>query len=232
VRPGSLPSSEEMTLGVPAESLALLQKLPTDDEERRAWFKALAADEALVRRQARTLRIPDVPVGSAFLCPLHPEEHPSAALHRDRKGEIVLHDFHAQGNRVEFLTLPEVLASLAFGKPMKLPKTQQGVWRLRLLYEAGLIAPARVDLPTLPNEAPTYLHAARAGFELLLGLRWLVNQDPTPFARRFAAAWSGISEQEADTAIHELLACGAIEKVDEVPAAFRRSMALYLPRAS
>jgi len=48
-------------------------------------------------------------IGVPIICPLHPEEHPSAAWWRTEKGDLLLRDFHRREGR-EWFSLAEVAA--------------------------------------------------------------------------------------------------------------------------
>ena len=52
------------------------------------------------------------------------------------------------------------------------------------------------------------MHRVAAAFRLLLGLRWLDGEpgESTPFSRRFASRWCGLTERRAEDAIDALLA--------------------------
>jgi hypothetical protein len=68
---------------------------------------------------------------------------------------------------------------------------QAAIWYLRAWYECQLITPVEVPLHEPERESPD-MRAAREGFALLVGLRWLVYPGQSvAFSRRFAAAWCG-----------------------------------------
>jgi hypothetical protein len=173
------------------------------------------------------LGVPTERVGQAFLCvlPGHEEAHPSASLHWDPKtGTLQYRDWHARSG-VEWYTLPDVRASLAYGRAVRLRGPSVATWQLRLLIEAGILTPYPVPARPLPAAVPPAVRQVYDGFLLLLGCKWWhTPQAPAPFAWRFAAAWCGLRERQVGEAIHWLLAHGWLRQVGRY-----RQMALFLP---
>jgi hypothetical protein len=176
---------------------------------------------------AAVLGVPRVRVGQGFFCvlPGHDEAHPSASLHRDPKTSALQYrDWHARSG-VEWYTLPDVRASLAFGYALRLRGPSVATWQLRLLVEAGMLAPYPVSARPLPSAVPPAVHLVYEGFLFLLGCKWWhTPQAPTTFSWRFAAAWCGLGERHVGEAMHWLLAQGWLRQVRQY-----RQMALFLP---
>jgi hypothetical protein len=165
------------------------------------------------------------PLGRNFSCPL-PGHTGDASMYQDpQSGTWKLrcwcHD--------EWWTLAEARASLAYGKAHRLKNAESAVWYRRLWHEAALIQTMPVVLPSLPEEASAATRRVVAGFELLVGLRWLTHHgQPVPYTRAFAAAWSGVSEGTAGKAITAILESGCIRQVSECQVGARR-FRLFLP---
>jgi hypothetical protein len=205
-------------------------------EERGEWFRAVARDEQLAFAQMRAMGLPDdVELGERFWCWFHPIENgeKGAALFRATKSkEVVYRDLHLPG-AAGFLTLPDVRYSLVFGQPKKLSRSARIYWRLRLMIEADLINPARIELPGLPLDAPPAVEKTYDGLALALKCRWKLDAgEPIPFSRTFALPWCGLrDETEARFAIEWLSERKIIAKVGELPSKHpaRRPTALFLP---
>jgi Bifunctional DNA primase/polymerase, N-terminal len=176
---------------------------------------------------AAVLGVPTPRVGHAFLCvlPGHDEAHPSASLHWDPKtGALQYRDWHVRSG-VAWYTLPDVRASLAYGRAVRLRGPSVATWQLRLLVEARILAPYPVSARPLPVEVRPAIRTVYDGFLLLLGCKWWhTPQAPTPFSWRFAAAWCGLGERHVGEAMRWLLAHGLIRQMGRY-----RTMALFLP---
>jgi len=176
---------------------------------------------------AAVLGVPTARVGQTFLCvlPGHEEAHPSASLHWDPKtGALQYRDWHARSG-VEWYTLPDVRASLAYGQAVRLRGPSVATWQLRLLIEAGLLTPYPVSARPLPAAVRPAIRMVYEGFLLLLGCKWWHTPEaPAPFAWRFAAAWCGVAERHVGEAMHWLLVQGWLRQVGRY-----RGLALFLP---
>jgi hypothetical protein len=176
---------------------------------------------------AAVLGVPMDRVGQAFICilPGHDETHPSASLHWDPKtGALQYRDWHTRSG-VAWYTLPDVRASLAYGQAVRLRGPSVATWQLRLLIEAGVLAPYPVAARPLPAEVRPAIRLVYEGFLFLLACKWWhTAQTPTPFAWRFAAAWCGLGERHVGEAMHWLLAHGWLRQVGRY-----RGLALFLP---
>jgi hypothetical protein len=192
----------------------------------------LDQDDCYVRLQAEYLGIPDVPYGSGFLCVIHGDTRPSAALFRQESGHVRYHDFHTQGTPAEWLTLTEVFFAQRSGEVRKLNSPSHVVWQLRLLYEIGLIDPVPVAMRPLPEHATDPVRKVYDGFRLLCGLRWLVypEREPVAYTHGFVAAWCDIALETARKAILALVAIKVVEQTGTAPSVFGKEISLFLPR--
>jgi len=74
------------------------------------------------------------------------------------------------------------------------------VWYLRLLIDAGVIAPSKVDMPDCPASANKTTHKVHAGIKRLFEVRWAFEDregEPIALGRKFVGAWCGVSEDQA-----------------------------------
>lgn len=156
------------------------------------------------RRQAQALGIASPSVEATFRCvlPGHEERRPSATLWRDRKGCWMYHDWHTD---IPWLTLAEVRAAIASGVIRKLRPPEMVVWHLRLLLEAGVVAPALVLAPEAPLDMLASTRKLYEGFVLLLSCKTLYGSNgPSAFARTFASSWCGIAPMTVVRGMNEL----------------------------
>lgn len=108
-------------------------------------------------------------------------------------------------------------ATTASGELKKRKKAEATVWYGRLWHETGLIEPAPVPMPPLPDTVDDVVRDVARDFELLLGLRWLTHPgEPMPFARKLAGPWSGRSPKQAYRAIGVLEKHGTIRALDTI----------------
>jgi hypothetical protein len=181
-------------------------------------------------RCAAVLGVPTARVGQSFLCvlPGHEEAHPSASLHWDPKtGALQYCDWHARSG-VDWYTLPDVRASLAFRQAIRLRGPSVATWQLRLLVEARILEPYPVSGRPLPPEVRPAVRKVYEGFLFLLGCKWWhTPQAPTTFSWRFAAAWCGLGASHVGEAMHWLLAQGFLRQVGT----YQRT-ALFVPGAA
>jgi len=182
--------------------------------------------------------------------PGHKEQHPSASFCRDpQNGAFMYHDWHAgsEGREVpekvakcsdgqyhnvkqEFFTLAEVYASQHYNEVKSLNGPEQAVWGLRLLVDAGIIEPAKVELEPLPDGIKPAVKKVYEGFKLLLGCKWLHSpNEPTAFTWKFASAWCNLSMQHLGKAMKELLSMGYIKEAGKMKSGRGRAMKLWLP---
>jgi hypothetical protein len=204
-------------------------------------YRGLEADLACARAlqlDKYTDRLFETYNSAKFPCLLH-GGGPWAHLYRANSWEIIYKCPHHGGYK---LTLPQVRASLAYhsvtGKAVTTlhdHNAEHMVWRLLLLWEAGvvqLIAPPHRLLPEYVREDTWRLYA---GLLRLLGLKWNVEEwhgNGTTFAWDFAAAWCGTTKDRARGAMGWLRGNGFVTVVDHVKARrFGKEMAVYLPAA-
>ncbi len=188
---------------------------------------AYATKQRFLEGVAPRLGLPTTALGRAFRCvlPGHDEDRPSAALYRNRAGNIVYVDFHAPDPALKVLALAEVYAAQRWGKVERLSGQQYALWTLRLLVEAGLVAPAPVPLPPLPPGARPAVVKVYNGLRLLFGCRWLHTPGaPAPFSWRFGAAWCGPGQRHVGEAMGALLKAGVIHRQAKVG-----GLSLFLP---
>lgn len=203
-------------------SKALSSKsLEASNEISAVPLAQIFTDEAAVLRIAGVLGIP-ARLGSAFRCvlPGHgrapgcPEITPSASLWCAPNGVWVYRDWHARSGEV-FLPLPAVRASIAYGAVRRFGRPELATWGLRLLVEANILQPVRVDGPELPAWEAPHARAVYDGFRFLLGCKWLHTYGaPTAFSWRFAAAWCSVSQKQAGAAIQHLCYEGYLRPVE------------------
>lgn len=162
--------------------------------------------------------------------PGHLEANPSASFGQNAAGAWVYRDWHARtvlndGRRLHVLTLPEVRAAQVSGVVRQLRGPELATWALRLLVEAGVMQPTKVDMPPLPSWVATSIHRTYEGFRLLLACRWLYTHGaPAPFTWDFAQAWTGLSRKEVGAAILHLRHEGILRFVGQ-----HQRANLYLP---
>jgi hypothetical protein len=165
---------------------------------------------------AAVLGVPTAHVGQGFRCilPGHEEAHASASVHWDPKtGALQYCDWHRR-DRVDWYPLPDVRASLAFGRALRLRGPSVATWQLRLLVEAGILPPYPVPARPLPPHVPSAIRTVYEGFIFLLGCKWWhTPQAPTPFSWRFAEAWCGLGTRQVGEAMHWLLVQGFLRQV-------------------
>jgi hypothetical protein len=94
---------------------------------------------------------------------------------------------------------------------------------MRLLVEAGVVPPALVPARPLPPGVRPAVRKLYAGFQRLLGCKWLLKPgEPTAFAYRFAGAWCGVSLPYVSASLTWLLQQGYLRQVGK-----HKGMALY-----
>jgi hypothetical protein len=194
------------------------------------WESGLAEldrEPSAVERMTAVLGVPPLSLGRAFSCVLHADKTPSATLWRPAEGErIVYHDWHRRGGPREWLSLAQVRATLA-GRPHA-SGPELAIWKLRLLAEADLLDPVELIAPSLPDGADEVLQRVWRGFLFLVGCRWAHEPGVgAPFARRFAAAWCGLSEWDVREAFGRLTRLGLV-----LPAGEYGRDPLWLPFAA
>jgi hypothetical protein len=183
-------------------------------------LRCAAVLEHLVGRSFRLDRI-----GHPFRCilPGHTDRKPSASLWWDQHGGLVYRDWHRKPVRrdhehegpADWLTLPELRASLAYGEARWLRGAETWTWQMLLLVEAGVVPPAPVQARPLPPGVRPAVRKVYEGFLRLLACKWLLKPgEPTAFTWRFAAAWCGLSNPDfAGQGLQALMKDGYIRQV-------------------
>ena len=167
-------------------------------------------------------------IGRTFTCvlPGHVDRKPSASLYYDAKtGRLKYRDWH-RASGFEWYQLVDVFASQVSGEVVLLDGPEMVTWQLRLLVDAGVVAPYPVSARALPDGAPAVVQKVYRGFIHLLACKWLYTAgDPTPYSWRFAAGWCGMrSMAQMDAAMTWLLKRGYLRRVGS-----HKRMALFLP---
>lgn len=185
-----------------------------------------------VRACAVRLGVTQPTEGKPFRCvlPGHEERNPSASIYSGDNGVFMYHDFH-QRSGPRCYTLGQVRAYQANGVvgDLSLKSSVHATWSLRLLVESGVFSPVPVSPLILPFDAPQHVRRVAEGFTLLLGCRWLYRAgEPAPLTRRFASAWCGVSEKQAEFAIRYLKMSRLIERVASTRGGYGET-SLYLP---
>lgn len=179
-------------------------------DSEQLWSYANRLDVGIQAAESMGLRtegLAETGQGKPFKCviPGHTDSRPSASLWMHRQtGAVMYRDWHeADGDK--WYSLPQVRAALGYGRMKRLKGPELATWQIRLLVETGLLAPFEVKIRPLPSTAKESTRQVYEGFRLLLGCKWRYSPgDPTPFSRKFAAAWCGVSEATAGRAIAEL----------------------------
>jgi hypothetical protein len=144
------------------------------------------------------------------------ESRPSAALWpAPDTGHWLYRDFH-YGDRT--YALVQVYGSVSTGKPIdevrhwNAPKL--AVWKLRLMKDAGLAVPIRVQLPPLPADVLPSCRRVYDAVREIVGLRWCVESGaPAPLTPEFLSEWTGLSPKAVKLARNVLRDQGIIVKV-------------------
>lgn len=179
-------------------------------DAKQLWSYANRLDLGLKSAELMGMRtdgIVETGCGKAFKCviPGHYEKTPSASLCvNPNTGQVMYRDWHGVDGQCWY-SLAQVRASLGYGYMKRLSGPELATWQIRLLVETGLLAPVEVSIKRLPRAAKVTTRQVYDGFKLLLGCKWRYSpNDPTPFSRKFAGAWCGVSEATAGRAIAEL----------------------------
>jgi hypothetical protein len=194
---------------------------------------------AIDRELARFLELPVEFSGNsspAFWCPLHEDgDRPSAWLRRTESGDILFNCTHEGGWS---LTLPQLYASLltgtiaTFKEDGKSEATTHVVWRLRLVFDAGLMEVRPRKHHKLPADVPPSVTPVWNGYILLLGLKDHLPQwrgNPAAFSWRFIVAWCGVTYAEARYAMKWLLEHGYLEGTKLDKKVYGRAMEVFQP---
>ena len=190
----------------------------------RDWYT-----EPGVWRVVRYLGIPVEHAGKPFLCILHEERHPSAALWRSEDGRLWYKDFHAaKRGGPDLLILPEVYAARISGLVERLNGPSRAAWAFRLLVDAKILRAPHVPLPVLPGRQSAIVRQVYEAVKLIIACRALYADPgwPTPLTRSFLSRWTGLSELQVAKALDVLQSLGIIKRVRTY-----RRLTLYEPGA-
>ena len=90
----------------------------------------------------------------------------------------------------------------------KIGSVASAVWFLRLLVDAGVIAPGKVDMPDCPADANKTIQKVHAGIKRLFEVRWIFKGregEAITLGRKFVGPWCGVSENQARESMKYLL---------------------------
>lgn len=197
-------SGLDLSLGDgPKDEVLRPMALVSTDGNRRTTtgVESLVSNSNAVIEMLRVLRIPVSAIeGRKFRCPMprHDDRRPSATLVRGFD-EIFRVRCWAGCAGDAPLTLAEVAASRAAGDAVRLRGPSQARWYRRLEADAALVAVEKPPMPGLPSNAPEPVRRVAEGFAFLVGVRRSLDAEDrgTPFGRKFAAAWCGVTEKQA-----------------------------------
>jgi hypothetical protein len=171
----------------------------TDGSSGVAWDKTAA--------RVRALGI-DARLGRSFACVIVGHDH-SARVHLSPKGYW---QYRCHGATAGY-GLAEVRAFLAYGGVRSISQVEAARWRELLDHEAGLLDREPLAL-LVPGNASRAAKRIASGIGLFLGLRdpcW-PQDEPFLFAREFARAYCGVSDDVARRGVRELEDRGLIER--------------------
>jgi hypothetical protein len=156
-----------------------------------------------VERCLPLLGLAAVRLQQKFYCVVHPDQRASAALYPPRQGHAedtyVYLDFH--GADREGWPLPVIYWALKTGQaPRLLPKSTLVTWTVRMFIEAGVLTPASVRAPKLPEHAPAFVRPIYDGFVRLLQCKWRIEETRSPYTWGFAVDWTRTLTYEASKA--------------------------------
>ncbi|MBT3038825.1 MAG: bifunctional DNA primase/polymerase [Candidatus Thiodiazotropha sp. (ex Codakia orbicularis)] len=149
------------------------------------------------------------------LSTLYEDNHPSAGLLQSETGDILFKDFRIDASS---FTLPQLFATQSTGSGTRLSKSEYAVWSMRLAIQSGVVPPAHVTLPALPESATKSVRVFYQGVELLFATRWKDKEwayRPVAMSRKFMANWCGIGEASVERGKRYLLKHGVIRSTRE-----------------
>lgn len=178
--------------GIARNTIARREVVETEPGGR---LLALSCNEEVALIVARWMGWKVSRIGEAFLCPLHPDTHPSAALWHMPGMPVQLHCFHKQ----EFWLLTEVFASRYTRTLQTLGDGERAAWWARAMVECGVLKRPYIDAPRLPSRARPAVKKLYEGFCYLLAVRLHYDggQTQAPYSWRFASGWSGVRCQNS-----------------------------------
>lgn len=151
-----------------------------------------------------------------------PDDNNSGGLILSSSGEILFHDFSGACGH-SHVPLQVLYARIIAGRFVWLTPTEKedrsygkvtlAVWAARLLVDAGIVAPAKVTLPTCPKNSRKSLQQFYDGVKRLFEVRWAFKDhlnNPIAMGRKFMSAWTGLTEDQCRNAIKDSLKAGVI----------------------
>lgn len=229
-RPAELPldlftylQSKDSTRPVGERSQKSIRRVKPRLEEERLWFEDLETDEEVAIQIMAACECQVDGLGKAFICPLHDERHPSAALWRREYDVIQLRDFHERDG-IWWYSLPHVYASYTTKKRLiSFPEDWHEPWWARALHESGCVKEPLPDIPGIRNLPINTPEAAVRFYEnLCYGLKLKRMLYPKGslhgfdeyyfFPARFAAVWYGVGPNTYENGKWWLIDSGYIEE--------------------
>ncbi len=214
--------------GLSEPARTLLANVPTERDGKSVWLTDIARDVEITLLLVGLLGCDATGLEVPFRCVLHNDC--LARLTKGGNGEIVYHDPRLEAFKRGFQTIPELAAALLTGTPRRLSRFEHATWRVRLLYQAGLLQLPLVAVPPVTSTSPVDVQKARDGFELLIRCRWFLKPgEPVPFTRGFVHSWCGIPSNVTRIVIEELIHQQVIFKFGDIPSRHKNPTNLFLP---
>ena len=190
------------------------------------WLAELAKKPAIFEAIFIFLGLGDVARGTAHLCMLHREQHPSAELTIGDNGYPVYLDLHAGDDDLLAYTMPDYYRARLLGRGLRREEKLTGPsvmpWWERLLVEIGELVPVPVPHRPLPSDALASVQQVYAKFLYLCGCKWIYEPNaPTTFSLRFGREWCGIGSNTTFLEARRLLV--AHHYIDELPPMYSKA---------
>lgn len=207
----------------------------SNDDAMEPWLADLAKKPALFEAVFTFLGLGEVELGTAHLCLLHREGHPSAVLTIGDNGFPVYLDLHADENDLIAYTMPDFYRARLLGHGLRRAEKLRGPslmpWWERLLVEVGELTPVPVPHRPLPASALESVHRVYSQFLYLCGCKWRYEPNaPTTFSVRFGCEWCGIGSHTTFLqARDQLVQHRYIEELPPMTSKDGQRLALYRP---
>ena len=180
----------------------------TGDARRNALL-AITHDETAARQMIQPHSTSAIQMERPFNCVVHPERHPSAALHVMRDLNVMYHDFHfaSTPDKREWWSIVDVLATIATGRAQKLRGGTYVVWLIREAAGATLFGLPEIHAAPLTDHAPPSAHEVHRAAILLFQCRAAFDptQEVSPMTWRFIADWGNTTQSRARYGMNWLL---------------------------
>lgn len=166
-------------------------------------------DQTRARAGALGISLDPDSLHEAFECPLPGHDHEAALVWTGKFWQVRC------GETRKVYGLTEVRAAAGYGDLRRLSQTEANRWHERLDYEAGLLKPVSVPVE-VPEDLSDAAERLARGQVLYLGLRGagrggLPPTAPYTFAREFAMAWCGLTNDQVKHGTKELRAAGFMQ---------------------